>query len=67
MAVGDRRMAAFAFERTPSQPRHFRARSAFVNKDKLLRIEIELAFEPHLAGKFYIVPVLFVGMRCLFL
>src|SRR5258708_13190712 len=43
------------------------AGSAFINENKLIRIEMELTFEPQLASDFHIFALLLGRVRCLFL
>ena len=45
----------------------FSAGSAFINENKLIRIEMELTFEPQLASDFHILALLLGRVRCLFL
>jgi len=65
--MGNGCTAALAAQSTAAQPRHLRAGSAFINENKLIRIEMELTFEPQLASDFHIFALLLRRVRCLFL
>jgi len=65
--MGNGCTAARAAQSTAAQPGHLRAGSAFINENKLIRIEMELTFEPQLASDFHIFALLLRRARCLFL
>ena len=67
MAVGNRGKTALSFWSTPVGARQFGGGGRLVDEDQLLRIEIELPFEPCLAGGLHVAALLFGGMRRLFL
>ena len=54
IAVRHRGPAALALWRPSAQARHLSRRADLVDEDELVRLEIELAAEPGLAGRFHI-------------
>lgn len=65
--VRNRRPASLASRGTPVKARHLCVGSCLVDKDKAVRIKIELTFEPCLTGGVYITASLFCRVRGLFL
>ena len=53
--------------KSESPLRFFSSGSAFINENKLIRIEMELTFEPQRASDFHIFALLLGRVRCLFL
>jgi hypothetical protein len=61
------RKTALSFWSPPVEAAHLSGGAGLVDEDQLRRIEIALPFEPRLSGGLYVGPLLFGGMRRLFL
>ena len=60
-------MDTLAFGGTTAQPSHVGLCARLVEKDQRMRIERCATASPALAGKGYVLAVLFAGSECLFL
>jgi hypothetical protein len=67
MSTRDASPQPFALRRTPAQARHGGGCARLVDEDQPFGVEIELALKPGLALLQHVGPVLFGGMRGLFL
>ena len=67
MAMRDWVAAALAFWRAAGHSRHLGRSPAFIDEDEALRIEVGLGFKPGAPPARYVRPVLFGGVRRLFL
>ena len=66
VSMRDRCPAPLPARRPPTEPRHLRRGSSFINENQIFRVEVRLRVEPGLAPDGDVGPLLLAGVRCFF-